>query len=34
MRNNMRKIIATEFYTLDGLMPDPKDEMDWVHKYL
>lgn len=26
----MRKIIATEFYTLDGLMSDPKDEMDWV----
>lgn len=26
----MRKIIATEFYTLDGLMSDPKDEMEWV----
>lgn len=26
----MRKIIASEFYTLDGLMSDPKDEMDWV----
>ena len=26
----MRKLIATEFYTLDGLMSDPKDEMDWV----
>jgi len=26
----MRKIIATEFYTLDGLMSDPKDEMAWV----
>lgn len=26
----MRKIIATEFYSLDGLMSDPKDEMDWV----
>lgn len=26
----MRKIIATEFYTLDGLISDPKDEMDWV----
>jgi len=26
----MRKIIATEFYTLDGLMSDPKDQMDWV----
>ena len=26
----MRKIIATEFYTLDGMMSDPKDEMEWV----
>jgi len=26
----MRKIIATEFYTMDGLMSDPKDQMDWV----
>jgi len=26
----MRKIIASEFYTLDGLMSDPKDEMEWV----
>jgi len=26
----MRKIIASEFYTLDGLMSDPLDEMDWV----
>jgi dihydrofolate reductase len=26
----MRKIIETEFYTLDGLMSDPKDEMQWV----
>lgn len=26
----MRKIIATEFFTLDGLMSDPKDQMDWV----
>ncbi len=26
----MRKIVASEFYTLDGLMSDPKDEMDWV----
>jgi len=26
----MRKIIVTEFYTLDGMMSDPKDEMDWV----
>lgn len=26
----MRKIIATEFYTLDGIMSDPKDEMKWV----
>jgi len=26
----MRKIIATEFYSLDGLMSDQKDQMDWV----
>jgi dihydrofolate reductase len=26
----MRKIIATEFYSLDGLMSDPNDTMDWV----
>lgn len=26
----MRKIIATEFYSLDGLMSDPADAMDWV----
>lgn len=26
----MRKIIVSEFYTLDGLMSDPKDQMDWV----
>jgi dihydrofolate reductase len=26
----MRKIVATEFYTIDGLMSDPKDQMDWV----
>jgi len=26
----MRKIIVSEFYTLDGLMSDPQDEMDWV----
>jgi len=26
----MRKIIATEFYTLDGLISDPKDQMEWV----
>ncbi len=26
----MRKIIATEFYTLDGLMSDPEDKMEWV----
>jgi len=26
----MRKIIATEFYTLDGLMSDPQDQMEWV----
>lgn len=28
----MRKIIATEFYTIDGLMSDPKDQLDWVTK--
>ncbi len=26
----MRKIIASKFYTIDGLMSDPKDQMDWV----
>jgi dihydrofolate reductase len=26
----VRKIVATEFYSLDGLMSDPKDEMEWV----
>ncbi len=26
----MRKIIVSEFYTLDGLMSDPQDQMDWV----
>ena len=26
----MRKIIVSEFYTLDGLMSDPKDQMEWV----
>lgn len=26
----MRKIITTEFYSIDGLMSDPKDEMEWV----
>jgi dihydrofolate reductase len=26
----MRKIIVSEFYTLDGLISDPKDEMQWV----
>lgn len=26
----MRKIIATEFYTLDGFMSDPEDKMEWV----
>jgi len=26
----MRKIIVSEFYTLDGLMSDPEDKMDWV----
>jgi len=26
----MRKIIVTEFYTLDGLMSDPEDKMEWV----
>jgi dihydrofolate reductase len=26
----MRKIIATEFYSIDGLMSDPEDKQDWV----
>ncbi len=26
----MRKIIVSEFYTIDGFMSDPKDQMDWV----
>lgn len=26
----MRKIIVSEFYTLDGLMSDPQDKMDWI----
>ena len=26
----MRKIIVSEFYTLDGLMSDPQDKMEWV----
>lgn len=26
----MRKIIAMEFYSLDGLMSDPEDTQDWV----
>jgi len=26
----MRKIIVSEFYTLDGFMSDPEDKMDWV----
>ncbi|KAB2947240.1 MAG: hypothetical protein MPEBLZ_00508 [Candidatus Methanoperedens nitroreducens] len=26
----MRKIIASKFYTLDGLMSDPEDKMEWV----
>ncbi|MFZ3167895.1 MAG: dihydrofolate reductase family protein [Candidatus Methanoperedens sp.] len=26
----MRKIIVSEFYTLDGLMSDPEDKMEWV----
>jgi hypothetical protein len=26
----MRKIIVSEFYTIDGLMSDPKDQMEWV----
>ncbi|GIW64622.1 MAG: hypothetical protein KatS3mg092_0555 [Patescibacteria group bacterium] len=30
----MRKIIATEFYTIDGLMSDPDDKMDWVSENL
>ncbi len=30
----MRKVIATEFMTLDGLMLDPADEMEWVQNTL
>ena len=26
----MRKLIVTEFYSLDGLMSDAQDQMDWV----
>jgi len=26
----MRKLIVTEFYSLDGLMSDSEDKMDWV----
>ena len=26
----MRKLIVTEFYSLDGLMSDTEDQMDWV----
>lgn len=26
----MRKIIVSEFYSLDGFMSDPKDQMEWV----
>lgn len=26
----MRKLIVTEFYSLDGLMSDPEDKQDWV----
>lgn len=26
----MRKIIVSEFYSLDGLMSDPHDQMDWI----
>lgn len=26
----MRKIIATEFYSIDGIMSDPDDKQDWV----
>jgi dihydrofolate reductase len=26
----MRKIIVSEFYSLDGLMSDPEDKMEWV----
>ncbi len=26
----MRKVIVSEFLTLDGMMSDPKDEMEWV----
>jgi dihydrofolate reductase len=28
--DNLRKVIATEFVTLDGFMSDPEDEMRWV----
>ncbi|MFW9970230.1 MAG: dihydrofolate reductase family protein [Candidatus Odinarchaeota archaeon] len=28
--NNIRKIIASEFYSLDGFISDPDDSMDWV----
>ncbi len=26
----MRKLIVTEFYSLDGLISDPQNQMDWV----
>ena len=26
----MRKLIVTEFYSLDDLMSDSEDKMDWV----
>lgn len=26
----MRKIIVSESYSLDGLMSDPEDKMEWV----
>ncbi|MCZ7385267.1 MAG: dihydrofolate reductase family protein [Candidatus Methanoperedens sp.] len=26
----MRKIIVSEFYSLDGLMSDPEDKMEWI----
>ncbi len=26
----MRKLIVTEFYSLDGLMSDQEDKQDWI----
>jgi dihydrofolate reductase len=30
MEGKVRKIIATEFYSLDGMMSDPNDTMEWI----